>query len=324
LAVVSLIALLVALAIGALISLQPWKGDSVGPRLSLAPGLGVALADAEAVAVAPDRRLAVSAARPAPAGGALMVSGGASAESGAPRAQPGIAPARAVAGPAEDPPQGSPVAPQPEPLPAPQPASAPVATPVSAPSPAPPPTRPGYGAQPGRPGSAGGPGPEGGTISGPVEIHEGDELVYSFSFYIQPSIYRAPTEDNSILRLWDEATESTSFGLQLWDDGGGPRRGLWASGDAMGGERFLAPVAEGIWHQVAFTFEASSEGDGLYLLLLDGEPIDARAWVSLIDPASGYGLLESALFRDGERVSGAPEIFFGPARLGETLGSVIP
>ena len=126
------------------------------------------------------------------------------------------------------------------------------------------------------------------------------------------------------MRFKGEASESPSFGLQLWDDGSGNQRGLWASGDAMGGERFLAPVAEGVWHEAVLCFKASSEGDGFYLLLLDGQPIDARAWVSLIDSASGSAQLETGLFREGESVVGAPDVFFGPTELGETLESVIP
>lgn len=329
-AIVSLIALLCALAVSALISLQPWATGSAVPRVSVAPDLGVALDDA--VALAPGRKLAVSAAHSADPGKLHLVAGDVAEGKGSTGPAPGIAPAQAVADPVEGTPApGVPGSPASEPAPAPQPTPAPVATPVSAPAPAPPPepavippVRPGQGGQPATPGSAGGPGPAAGVVSGPVEVYEGDEFAYSFSFYAQPGAYRAPGEGNSILRFWDEASGSDSFGLQLWDDGGGTQRGLWASGDAMGGERFLAPVGEGIWHQLVVTFEASSEGEGLYLLLLDGEPVDARAWVSLIDPASDYGLLEAALFRDGERVEGAPEIFFGPARLGETLESVIP
>jgi hypothetical protein len=160
--------------------------------------------------------------------------------------------------------------------------------------------------------------------SDPVQIQEGDEYAYSFSFYIEPAVYRSPGEDNLIVQFLDEASESHSFGLQLWDDGSGAQRGLWASGDAMGEERFLAPVAERAWHQVVVYFEASSEGDGLYLLLLDGEPIDARGWVSLIEPGSSEALLDAGLFRDGEEVIGDTDIFFGPAKLSETLEPVIP
>jgi hypothetical protein len=203
----------------------------------------------------------------------------------------------------------------------------PVSAPAPPPSPEPvatPPTRPGYGGGPAHPGTAGGPGPVGGVASDPVRIHEGDEYAYSFSFYIEQTVYRSPGEDNLIVQFLDEKSGSHSFGLQLWDDGSGTQRGLWASGDATGGERFLAPVAEGIWHRVVIYFEASSEADGLYLVLLDGEPIDTRAWVSLIGSGSSEALLDTGLYRDGERVDGAPDVFFGPAMLGETLESVIP
>src|SRR5204863_10066355 len=109
------------------------------------------------------------------------------------------------------------------------------------------------------------------------------------------------------------ASEGPSFGLQLWDDGSGLRRGLWASGEAMGGERFLAPVEEGVWHEAVICFQASGDGDGFYLLLLDGQPIDARAWVSLIEPGSGDAQLEAGLFREGNPVAGATDVLFGPA-----------
>ena len=322
-----MIALLAALGFAAVLSLQPWGEDSVDPRVSVAPDLGVALG--EAVAVSPERQLAIASARPAPAGETAFVARGVPSGAGSAEMQVGIGPARALMVRPQSPPEELPPPPQPKPVPTPQSTPPPAATPVSFPAPAPAPvatapTRPGHGGQPTRPGSAGGPGPEGGTVLGPVEIDDGDEYAYSFSFYIQPEAYRAPGEDNLILRFADEAGESHSLGLQLWDDGSDSQRGLWASGDAMGGERFLTPVVEDVWHQMVLYFEASSEDDGLYLLLLDGEPIDTRAWVSLIDAEGDYGLLEAGLFRDGERVDGTPEIFFGPARLSETLESVIP
>jgi hypothetical protein len=333
LVIVSLIALLVALAIAALISLQPGEEDTTIPQVSVAPRLGIGLGDA--VALTPGRQLAVSPARPVLAGETRLVAGGIPAgRPDPPRSQAGIAPARPVASPAmghpaephPSPPQPAPAAP---PV-APQPAATPVATPVSAPVPSPAPvaapTRPppGIGSQPTRPTPSGGPGPVGGVVSGPVRIYEGDEYAYAFSFYIQPEAYRAPGEDNLILRFADEADENHSLGLQLWDDGSGTQRGLWASGDAMDGERFLAPIMDGAWHEVVLYFQASSEDDGLYLLLLDGEPVDTRAWVSLIESAGSYGLLEAGLFREGKRVDDASAVLFGPARLGETLESVIP
>lgn len=323
LAVFSLIALLVALGIAALAILQPWDEDSVAPRLSVAPGIGIGLADA--VPVPREQRFAVASARPAPIAPSVIAATALPEEGDAPEPAPSIASARVVvqaapSHPATNAPVSHPAQPPVEPQ-----APAPVSTPVSAPSPSPAgapvaeaPARPVPGGGSPGPVTSGGPGPE------PILIEDGDELSYSFPFYIQPSVYRAPGEDNLIVQFRDEASESHSFGLQLWDDGNGTQRGLWSSGDAMGGERFLAPLAEGVWHQLVILFEASSDGDGLYLLLLDGEPIDVRAWVSLIDPEGDSTLLDLGLFREGEHVTDTPDIFFGTAQLSETLEPVIP
>lgn len=105
-------------------------------------------------------------------------------------------------------------------------------------------------------------------MSGPVPVYEGEEHALSFSFYVQPTAYRVPGEENLIMQFHGEAGEPPSFGLQLWDDGSGAQRGLWGSGEAMGGDRFLSPLAEGAWHEAAVQFRASSEGDGFYLLIL--------------------------------------------------------
>ncbi|MGC1853415.1 MAG: hypothetical protein WA687_13355, partial [Solirubrobacterales bacterium] len=177
-------------------------------------------------------------------------------------------------------------------------------------------------------GTPGGPTDAGGGVvdGGPgeaVEVQEGDEYAFTFSFYIEPVVYRDPGTENLILRFKGATAELQTFGLQLWDDGAG-QRGLWASGEAMGGERFLAPVAEREWHEAVVCFRASSEGDGFYLLILDGQPIDMRAWVSLIDPGSSSTLIEAGLFREGVLVEDATDVFFGPAELSETLESVIP
>lgn len=136
------------------------------------------------------------------------------------------------------------------------------------------------------------PGGESPSPTDSVEIQAGDELEYSFSFYVEPAAFRLPGEDMPIAQIRSEESESASFGLQLWDDEAG-QRGLWASGDAAGGERFLAPLAEGIAHQATLYLHASSEDDGFYVLTVDGQPLDARAWVSLIDPGSSYALIET-------------------------------
>ncbi len=327
--VVSLIALLVALAVTALLSLDPGEEDLTIPQVSVAPQLEIGLGDA--VALTPGRQLAIASAHPAGIEGPRLAASVATGAVDGSGVRTGVASAQVVAiSVATRPPADSPQSPATEAVPLPQPAPTPTAMPVSTPAPSPAPvaapTRPtpGDGGQPARPNPSGGPEPIGGVVSGPVQVYEGDEYAYSFSFYSGPDAYRAPGEDNLILRFADEPDESHSLGLQLWDDGSGTQRGLWASGDAMDGERFLAPVAEGAWHEVVLYFQASSEDDGLYLLLLNGEPIDTRAWVSLIESVGGYGLLEAGLFREGERVDDASEVLFGPARLGETLESVIP
>jgi hypothetical protein len=327
-AVFCLAVLLVALGIAAALSLPQLGEDSVIPEVSVVPGPGIGLDDA--VAVSPSRQLAVAPAHPASVGGPRLIASVAAGAAGDSAARAGIASARVAAKAVPvTPPTALPQSPPDEP-PSPQPAPTPVAVPVSTPAPTPAPvaapTRPlpGKGSQPPGPSPSGGPAPIGGVVSGPVQVYEGDEYAYSFSFFVQPEAYRAPGEDNLILRFADEADENHTLGLQLWDDGGGTQRGLWASGDAMDGERFLAPVTEGVWHEAVLYFQASADDEGLYLLLLDGEPIDTRAWVSLIDSAGGSGWLEAGLFREGDRVDGASELLFGPARLGETLESVIP
>jgi hypothetical protein len=326
LAVFCLAVLLVALAIAALLSLSPGEEDSTIPQVSVAPQLGIGLGDA--VAVTPGQQLAVAPAHLAGIEGprlAASVAMGSVGDSSGSVVRTALAPAQVVAVPViAQPPTEPPHSPSSEPAPSPQPVATPVAAPVPTPAPAAMPTRPVEGGKPPRPNPSNGPVPIGGIVSGPVQIFEGDEYAYSFSFYIQPTAYRVPGEDNLILRFGDEADQNHSLGLQLWDDGSGPQRGLWASGDAMGGERFLAPVTEGVWHEIVLYFQASSEDDGLYLLLLDGEPIDTRAWVNLIVSTGGYGLLEAGLFREGERLGDSSEIYFGPARLGESLESVIP
>jgi hypothetical protein len=332
LAIVSLIALLGALGLATLLSLQPWAANAVAPQLSVAPGLGIGLGDAVAVAVAPGRQLAVAPARLAIDGVPKLATDEVAAGEGESGLQLGIDPARAVAAPQPvRPPAGSPEPTAPEPLPAPQSPPAPVAVPVAAPAPAPAPSpspepvvsaparnASGFVSHPPGQGTSGGP-----VVGEPdevVEVHEGDEHAFAFSFYIQPTVYRPVGADNLVMQFTGEAGGRPSFGLQLWDDGSGNQRGgLWASGDAMGGERFLAPVAEGAWHEAIVYFQASSEDDGFYLLTLDGQAIDARAWISLIDSESGSARIEVGLFRDGERVVAPPDISFGPTRLGDTL-----
>jgi len=154
-----------------------------------------------------------------------------------------------------------------------------------------------------------------------VQIHEGDEYAFAFSFYIQAMAYGEPGVDNAILRLKSDSSERPAFGLQLWDSTLG-ERGLWSSGDAVGGDRFLAPVEEQVWHDTIVHFRASSLDSGFYAVYLDGELVDARDTVSVIAPGSGYAQIEVGLYRDGVQVPGTSEIRIDAARLGSTLESV--
>lgn len=161
--------------------------------------------------------------------------------------------------------------------------------------------------------------------AGAVQIHEGDEYAFAFSFYIQRMVYGEPGADNLILRLKSDASDSLAFGLQLWDpaeDSQDGERGLWSSGEAVGGDRFLAPVSEREWHDAIVHFGASSQGAGFYAIYLDAELVDARDAVSTIVPGSTFTQIEVGLFRDGERVKGTSEIRLDAARLGDTLESV--
>jgi Polysaccharide lyase len=256
------------------------------------------------------------------------VAGGISASADEGDSQPrlGIGPAHAVAD--SPPPPGIVRPPAPEATPvAAAPAPIPVATPIattaptaSAPLPSDGSVGRGGGGQGGPIGAGGGPagaGPEA------VEVPVGEQRTLSFSFYGLPSGFRPPGDENLIVRFEGEDSETPTFGLQLWDDGG-DQRGLWSSGEAMDGERFLAPVEEGVWHRAVLFFQAASDGDGFYLLFLDGQPIEARAGVSLIDPDDEFTRIEVGLFREGGPVVGSPEVLFGPVQVDESLESVIP
>lgn len=332
LAVFSAIALLVALGLAALLSLQPWRADSVGPDLSVAPGLSVGLGDSVAVPSGDARRqLAIAPARPAVAGTSSLVADEAPKDRNPGQPHLALAPARAVVSPSHAAaPEASPKPPPVESSPEPQPSPAPVAVPVVSPTPSPasepvPSTSvPGTigGHSPGPVGSGAGPGEGGATEA--FEVHDGDERAISFSFYVESTAFRTPGDESLTMRFQGDGSESPSFGLQLWDDGSGTQRGLWASGNAMGGDRFLAPIEEGVWHEAVVCFQASNDGDGFYLLLLDGQPIDARAWVSLIDSGSSDTQVEVGLFREGQPVIGGADVLFGPTRFGDTLESVTP
>jgi hypothetical protein len=221
LAVVSVIALLVALGVGALAILQPWGIETVAPRLSVAPGLGVGLGDS--VVVARDRQLAVEPAQPAAGGAPRFAAAAVAVEEGEPQPRLGVAPARVVvASPRPGAPsQGSPQPSQPEPTPAPQPAPVPVAAPVVAPPPpvepvAAPPTRGTGGGTSGPVVSGGG---EGGGTGEVLEVCEGDDYTLPLppveaveGSEVPPSVV---THDLTV--YFGSSSEGAGFYLVLFD-----------------------------------------------------------------------------------------------------------
>jgi Polysaccharide lyase len=165
---------------------------------------------------------------------------------------------------------------------------------------------------------------------GMVEFHEGDEYFYGFSFCIDSMVYGHPGAHNLIMQFKGDDEGSPSFGLQLWDYEGddgeyaADPKGLWSHGPSMGGDRFLAPVAEHVWHDVVIHFKASSTEAGFYELFLDGRPIDARGGVSMIAPGASYAYIKDGLYRNGDSIPGTSEIHLDDAKLGRTWDAVQP
>ncbi|HEX2096534.1 MAG TPA: heparin lyase I family protein [Solirubrobacterales bacterium] len=165
------------------------------------------------------------------------------------------------------------------------------------------------------------------STAGTVRFYEGDEYWYAFSFYIHSMVYGRPGAHNTIMQFKSDGEGSPSFGLQLWDyegdDGVSGGRGLWSHGAAMGGDRFLAPAAEGSWHDVIVHFKASRVGAGSYEVYLDGRLVDARDGVSMIRPDRTYAYIKDGLYRNGSEIPGTSEIRLDAARLGTTKESVL-
>jgi hypothetical protein len=162
----------------------------------------------------------------------------------------------------------------------------------------------------------------------PVEFTEGSEYFYGFSFNIQSMVYGHPGAHNLIMQFKSDGTGSPNFGLQLWDyagdNGTGGGRGLWSSGDAMGGDRFLAPVAERQWHDVVIHFRASSQESGFYELFVDGSLIDSRSGVSMIVPGHSYAYIKNGIYRNGGTIPGTSQLRVDAAKLGTSASAVLP
>jgi hypothetical protein len=163
---------------------------------------------------------------------------------------------------------------------------------------------------------------------GGLDFYEGDEYWYGFSFNIQRMVYGGPGAHNLIMQFKSDGEGSPNFGLQLWDyegdDGESGGKGLWSHSGAMGGDRFLSPVTERAWHDVAIHFKASSSGDGFYEVFLDGELIDANDDVSMIVPGHESAYIKTGLYRNGETASGTSELLVDDGKLGYTAASILP
>lgn len=222
-AVVSAIALLVVLGVGALI-LKPWAPDAIAPKLSLVPSPDVGLGDSAIVSRAGAPVVAI--ARSASDAGPRIIAAKVVVDEGESRIRLGVAPARVVAsplpgGPSQEPPQPS----QSESTPAPQPAPQPAAVPVAAT--APPvdstPAPPARGAGGESPGPVAGGAGEGG-VADVLQVCEGDDYTLRLS----------PVES---------------------EEGSGPPPSLAA-------------------HDLIVYFGSASEGEGFYLVLFDGQPVE--------------------------------------------------
>jgi len=166
------------------------------------------------------------------------------------------------------------------------------------------------------------------NVDNTVRFFEGNEYWYGFSFYIQSMVYGRPGAHNLIMQFKSADSGSPNFGLQFWNyngDNGEYRsnpKGLWSHGQSMGGDRFLAPVAERAWHDVALHFKASSSGAGFYEVYLDGTLVDARQGVSMIVPGAPHAYIKNGLYRNGGTIPGTSEIRLDAAKLGASRASI--
>lgn len=163
---------------------------------------------------------------------------------------------------------------------------------------------------------------------GELEFFEGDEYWYGFSFNIKKMVYGGPGAHNLIMQFHQQGEGSPNFGLQLWDyegdDGVSGGKGLWSHAGAMGGDRFLSPVSEGDWHDIAIHFKASNRDHGFYEVYLDGSLIDERSEISMIMPGFDSAYIKSGLYRNGETAPGTSELLLDEGKLGTTAASVQP
>lgn len=153
-----------------------------------------------------------------------------------------------------------------------------------------------------------------------IEFEEGDEGWFGFSFNVRKLVWGRIGIHNLIMQFKSEGTGSPEFALQLSDVGG--QRGFWSSGGASVVDRFIAPVEPRRWHRALFHFRASNNGNGFFRVFLDGQPIDGRNRVSLIEPGERSAYLKLGLYRNGEELRGESVVLIDSVKLGRTRDSV--
>lgn len=161
----------------------------------------------------------------------------------------------------------------------------------------------------------------GGSLAGMYRFEEGNEYWYGISIDVLRMTYGHPGAHNLFMQFKSEGEGSPNFGLQLWDWEG--KKGLWSHSEAMGGDRYLAPLSENAWHEILIHFRASSNNTGFYELFLDGRLIDSRANVSMIVPGARSAYIKDGLYRNGGTNPGTSEILLDAARLGTSREAVL-
>jgi hypothetical protein len=184
-----LFGLLLLLGVVALLGLKPWETSSLGPDLSVSPGLGAGLDDAAVVAQKPSP--AIADARVAASGTAVVAGKPVAYEPARPVSSPvvGVSQGRAVEV-AETAPAGPPPVPT-------QPVSAPPQPVTPSPAPSPPPSSPPVLAGVDDEGGPGHPGTSGSGAGGqvPPPACEGDEYAVTVSYELDEATgERLPTE----------------------------------------------------------------------------------------------------------------------------------
>jgi Polysaccharide lyase len=153
-----------------------------------------------------------------------------------------------------------------------------------------------------------------------AEFPVGTERYYAFSFYVCSMVYGRPGAHNLVMQLKSDNEGSPRLGLQLWDYQG--KRGLWSHGEAMGSDRFLAPIAHQRWHDVVVHFKVTGDNTGFYRVYLDGALIDSRNDVSVLRQGASTAYIKSGLYRNGDEIPGFSEIRLDSATLGTSLDQV--